>query len=276
MLSIWYKEENNLTVGNFLSAISLSPLGLSDKIPLIRSIVLDSGSDQMVHDTQHLKLDEVQKKYALMIVEVAKIIDDSDTHLDTFKLFLNHCKDIRTNKAKIDSDIYDKVTSFSDLLNALEINGFITHLELSWLKYLVSDVAKNSKALDVIKNYEKLNISHMLCWRGDSKQDGTLLFARTDNTPEFLSGNDVSNAKSVTTNLFGYEETDVLLDSAGVGSVIIYWRVCSAEIKQLPEKISTSLKQMCDEASITHVGIVVNQNITMIDIVSLKINDGKL
>ena len=257
MLNVWYKKGNNLTVGKFLSAVSLSPLGLSDKIPLIRSILLDSSSAKSVHDASHLKLDEIQKQFALMIVEVTKIIDDSDIDLDTFRLFLNHCKDTRTNKAKIDSSVYEKATSFSDMISSLEINGFITHLELSWLKYLVGDVANSTKALDVIKSYEQLNIAHMLHWCSDAKQDGTFLFARTDNIPELVSGSDVSKAKSVTTKLFGIEETDVLLDSAGVGSVVIYWRVCSNEIDQFPRMITASLKQMCNEACITQVGVVV-------------------
>ena len=276
MLSVWYKEGNNVTVQFFLNAVSLSALGLSDKIPVIRSILLDSSSDKSVHDASHLKLDEVQKRYALMIVEVIKIIDGSDTDVDILKLFLSHCKDARTSKAKISSDVYDKATSFSEIISALEINGFITHLELSWLKYLVSDVANSTKALNVIEKYEQLNIAHMLHWRSDVKQDGTFLFARTDTSPELVRGSDVSKAKSVTSKLFGIEETDVLLDSAGVGSVVIYWRLCSNQFNQSPETITKSLKQMCYEASITHVGAVVDRNITMIDIHLLKIDDRKL
>ena len=278
MLLHWFKTGKNLTVKNFLEAVQLAPLGLDKKIPLIKSLLVDETTDKSVYSSSLSGLDETEKIYAVMIAEVTGIISKSDTPLDKFKLVLHHSKNVHTNRRKIDKEVYENASSFSTLIDSLQNYGHITHTELSWLKYLVHDVAKSSEALNVIKRYEEINIAHKIHWQSMSKTEGiqgTFLIAKTSKDPSMLKGNDLSQAKSAAVKLVGLDETDTVLDSAGVGSVIIYWKVYNGFTVALPGSITPSLKQMCDKADITHIGMMVNHTITLMDIRQIKIEIGK-
>ena len=71
------------------------------------------------------------------------------------------------------------------------------------------------------------------------------------------------------TKLVGIDESDAVLDSAGVGSVILYWIVSGDVRLEVPVSITHSLSQVCSKAGITHIGTVVNQNVTLIKIIEI-------
>jgi len=273
MLDHWFnKAGKNLSNDSFLEAVEFAPLGLEKKISTIKSLLANKAVDKAVYADTADELDETEKKYALMIAEVVKIIK-SDTTLDVFKLVLRHSKNIHTNKRKIDELVYEKASSFSTLIDSLQSSGFITHTELSWLKYLVHDVAKSDEALSVIKRYEESNIAHKVYWKNLSKTEhlqGTYIVAKTSKDPSMLTGDDISQTKSAAVKMVGLHETDILFNSAGVGSVIIYWKLYSDAVVELPDTITPVLKKMCYATNITHIGTIVNQTTTLIETVKLK------
>ena len=95
--------------------------------------------------------------------------------------------------------------------------------------------------------------------------------AKTSKDPSLLSGDDISQAKSAAVKVINLDETDALFDSAGVGSVIVCWRLNSDAAIRLPDTISPSAKEMCDAADITHIGTIVNQTTTLIKTDKLNI-----
>ena len=277
MLAYWHKEGTDVTVEKFLKVISIDPLGLDKKVPLVKNILLGEISDETISDTSPHEIDEVEKLYALMIIKVTKLINESGTDVSVFKIFLDHCKSSQTGKCKIDKKIYENASTFSELIAALESNDFITHTELSWLKCLVKDVADNAKALNEIKQYEGINITHKLHWHDSSKgtyPHGSLLMVKTNLDPALLSSSDISKMKSAVVKMTNVEETDTLLDSVSVGSVIIYWKSLSDINLQLEGTVSLSHKKQFYKLGITHIGTVYKQRATLIDIEAY--NYGKL
>ena len=276
MLFHWYKTGKDIT--DFLEAVQFAPLGLDKKIPMIKSLLEDETTDKSVYSTFSSELDETEMQYALMIAEVTEIVSKSDVPLNKFKLVLRHSKSVHTNKRKIDKEVYENASSFSALIDSLQNFGHITHTELSWLKYLVY-VAKSSEALSVIEKYEEMNIAHKIHWQSISaaeKLPGTFLIAKTKKDPSMLTGSDLSQAKSATVKLVGLDETDALLDSTGVGSVILYWKLYNDFMVRLPDSISPSFKEMCDAADVTHIGTIVKHTTILIETKKLKIENGEL
>ena len=276
MLAEWHKGGNDVTIKKFLQAVNVVPLGLDKKIDVIKNILLDQSSAESVFNAPSSTPDEIEKQYALMIVQVTKIISESDTDLNTFKQFLNQCKNSHTYKSKIPKEIYENSSQFSDLVDSLQNNGYVTQTELSWLKCLVWDVAKNDEALQIIKRYEEMNIAHKLHWHDGSHLYGTHLMVKTNKDPALLSGIDISKVKSAAVKLAKLDETDALLDSAGVGSVIMYWKVSSDIMIDLPDTITLVLRQMCNKVGITHVGTVFKRKSTLVEVKQMKISRGKL
>jgi len=278
MLFHWHKTGKDVTDDNFLEAVQFPPLGLDKKIPMIKSLLVDETTDKSVYSAFSSELDETEMQYALMIAEVTEIVSKSDVPLDKFKLVLRHSKSVHSNKRKIDKEVYKNASSFSALIDSLQNFGHITHTELSWLKYLVH-VAKSSEALSVIEKYEEMNIAHKIHWQSipvAEKLQGTFLIAKTKKDPSILTGSDLSQAKSATVKLVGLDETDALLDSTGVGSVILYWKLYNDLMVRLPDSISPSLKEMCDAADVTHIGTIVKHTTTLIETKQLKIENGEL
>ena len=273
MLMHWYKQGSDLSVENFLKAIDFAPLGLGEKIPFIKGILLDEVTDETALSSSSGDLDETEKCYASMIAEVTKVISKSDISLSMFKLHLDHCKNARTNERKIEKKVYEKASNFSDLIDTLQSKQYITHTELSWLKYLVDDVANNLEALNVINKYEQKSIAHMICWKKELSFQGNFLVAKMNKHPASLTGNDVSRAKAAISKSFGHENTDMLFDSAGVGSVIIYWKVTNNILIELPDALSPFLMKACNEAGITHIGTVIDKLETLIEIQQLTIDN---
>ena len=275
MLTEWHKRGNDVTIEKFLQAVNFGPLGLDKKVDIIKSILLDESSDKSVFTASLSTPDEIEKQYALMIVQVTKIISESDTDLNIFKQFLRQFKNSQTHKSKIDKEIYENSSDFSDLVDSLQNNGYITQTELSWLKCLVHDVANSSEALWVIERYEEMNIAHKLYWHNGGHLHGTYLMAKTNKDPASLSGSDVSKVKSAAVKIAKLDETDALFNSAGVGSVIIYWKVSSDIVIELPESITLTLRQMCYEVGVTHIGTVFKRKSTLVEVQQLKIDHGR-
>jgi len=279
MLLHWHKTGKDITNDRFLEAVQFAPLGLDKKIPTIKSLLLDETTDKSVYSDFSSELDEAGMQYALMVAEVTEIISKSHVPLDKFKLVLRHSKYVHTNKRKIEKEVYENTSSFSTLIDSLQNYGYITHTELSWLKYLAYDVAKSSEALSVINKYEEMNIAHKIHWQSIStteRSQGTFLLAKSNKDPSILTGVDLSQAKSATVKVVGLNETDALLDSTGVGSVIIFWKLYSDSVVRLPDSISPSLKEMCDAADITHIGTIVKHTTTLIKTDQLKIENGEV
>jgi len=274
MLSYWHKEAKDVTIKNFLNAVSFGPLGFGNKLHLLESILL--GQIKTANpDTTPNEVDEVEKSYAMMIGKVTRTIARSGIDVSVFKEFLDHCKSSQTNKGVIDKKMYENATTFSGLVAALEGNGFVSHTELSWLKCLVSDVAKNDQAANDIKAYEQLNISHKLHWHSLSRgayPHGSLLMAKTILDPAMISGSDISKAKSAVTKIASIDETKASLHSVSVGSVIIYWKLSCEMNIEIPKFITTLCKEQCSAAGITHVGTVSKQRAIIIELQERKLN----
>ena len=167
MLICWHKQRNNSSVSALLHAVNIPPL--LDKLTLISNILLDEDNNFAELNKSSSNVDEAEKQYALMITDVTEIISNSKIDTNKFKQYLDHCKDMQTHERKIDRNVYENALSFSDLIDALESNGYISQVELSWLKHLVADVANNDEALEIIKRYEEMNIVYNLHWQ-DGKQ----------------------------------------------------------------------------------------------------------
>ena len=272
MLLYWHKEGKIQTVEHFLHAINFPPFCFDETLPLIKNILLDETTDKSVFSALPNEVNDTDRQFALLITEVAEILSKCNVDLDKYKQYLDHCKSVRSLKGDVDKHAYEHATNFSDLIRALENNGYITHAELSWLKYLVHDVANSSEALHVIQKYEAMNVAQMLHWHSISKAQAShekFLMAKTDKSPAMLNGEDLSNVKSATTKFIGINETDAMLNSAGVGSVIIYWKVADDVRVELPESITQSLSRLCSKAGITHIGTVVNQNVTLVEVIQM-------
>ena len=69
----------------------------------------------------------------------------------------------------------------------------------------------------------------------------------------------------------GVHETDVLLHSAVPGSVMFLWKFYSHMPVNLPQCITPVLKKICLEVGITHMGLIMDHIIKMIDIQELKV-----
>jgi len=271
MLAEWHQGEDNVTIKHFLNAVNIGPLGLDKKIDVIKRILLDESPDKSVFSAPSIAPDEIEKQYALMIVEVIKIISESDTDLNTFKQFLNQCKHSHTSKSKIDKEIYENSSQFSDLVDSLQNNGYITQTELSWLKCLVWDVANSEKALQVIERYEEMNIAHKLHWHNSEHLRGTYLMVKTNKDPASLHVNDISKVKSAAVKLANLDETDALFNSAGVGSVIMYWKVSDDIMIELPDTITLALRQICIVVGITHIGTIFKRKSTLVEVEQIKL-----
>lgn len=271
MLLYWHKKEKNLTFEKFRNAVNFPPFCFDEMFPLIKSLLLNEIANKS-HFLSN-KVIDTDRQYATMIAEVVELLDQCNVSLAKYKHYLDHCKSERLQKRNIDKFVYEHAANFSDLISALEDNGYITHADLSWLKYLVYDVANSTEALSVIEKYEETNVAQKLHWSSLSKVQalkGTFLVAKTDKSPALLSGKDVSKTKSAAAKLANIDETDAVLHSAGVGSVILYWKVSNSVRLEVPEFITLSLSQACRKAGITHIGTVVNQIFSLVEIIRIK------
>ena len=199
MLLYWQEKGKNVTVEKFLVAVNFPPFCFDGTTNLIKSTLLDN----VVYKSHFIKLpnevNDNEREFAAMIAEVIELLTKCNVDFEKYKHYLDHCKSQQTHKQNIQKNIYQNVTNFSDLVRALRNNGYITITDLSWLKYLVDDVANSSEALSVIQKYEEMSVAQKLHWSDMSKtqtSQKTLLMAKTDINPALLSGKDISNIKS--------------------------------------------------------------------------------
>jgi len=273
MLLYWHLEGNNVTVETFLDAANFPPFCFDETVSVIKSMLLEEVADKSHLTTLSSEVNDTERQYAAMVAEVVELLDQCDANIDKYKHYLDHCKSEHSQKQTIEKNVYEHVANISDLIGALRNNGYISHMDLSWLKRLIHDIANSSKALRVIQKYEEMNVAQKLHWSNMSSTQTTsqkmFLMAKTNKSPALLSGKDVSGTKSVATKLAGIDETDALLESAGVGSVILYWKISDGVRLEVPKSITQSMSQVCSKAGITHIGTIVNQNVTLVEIVQM-------
>ena len=281
MLRELVKTNENITLSKFLQVINTPLVDLAKESSSIEQcikdfICLDQLSDMNIVPGPP---DKIDRKFALMIAKVIKLLNNSNIDLDLLKHMLAHYRG-RGSLNKIEPEIYHRKDSISNLISSLQDNGYISHTDLSWLKFLVEDNC--DEALEEIKKYEEDSlIADMIKWSNKPNckhQNGIFLVAVTKNQPENVTCKDMNEIKSTAAQMVGLETTDIITESGAIGSVHFHWRILFiSDLRvELPNIITAEIKQACIHLGVVQIGILTKQKSDFVAIEDLVVTKGML
>ena len=254
MLTSWYETSDNVSVDAMIMAIDAPHVGLKTKIPSIEAALtfecvnIDGSAETSVTNPP----EKPKQPYFDMITEFCLELSKSQHSVSDILMYLKVCN--------IDSDALENVSDFPELVRSFERHELLNKGDLSWLKNIAHH-AQCTKATEVVEEYESLLMADKIPWYS-SHSTGTYLVGRTDKEPENVTIKDSSNAKSIASRIVSIKETDSVLDSSEVGSVTFYWRLVNKSVGiQFPEVANASLIKGCKNAGLTHVGIMIDDNL---------------
>ena len=278
------KANKNITLSEFLQVFITPFVGLAKDSSSIEQCVkditcLDQSSNVQDMNTAPGAPDKIDRKFALMIAKVVKHLNDSNIDLDLLIHMLAHYRG-RGSQSKIEPKIYQNIDSISDLISSLQDNGYISHTDLSWLKFLVEDNCH--EALEVIKKYEEDSlVADMIKWTNKPNykhQNGTYLVAVTKSQPENVTCKVVNETKSIAAQMVGLEPTDIKTETGAIGSVHFHWRILfiSDLHVELPSTITAEKKQACIKLGVLKIGILTEHKSEFVVIEDLAVTKGML
>ena len=259
MLTSWYKTSEDTSVDAIITAIDAPHVGLKSKISNIKVILKSEyvPMDKSVGQPTTNPLEKLEQPYFDMITTVCLELNKSEHSISDILMYLKVCN--------INSSVLEKVNDFAKLVKSLEEHELLNKADLSWLKTIVH-YAQCTKAIKIIEEYEIFLMADKIPWYS-SHPKGTYLVGRTDKKPENVTIKDSSDAKSAVSRIFNIKESDSVLDSSQVGPVKFYWKLINEAIKiKIPKVADVSLVRKCKSASLTHVGIMIDGNLSWITI----------
>ena len=267
MLTSWYKTSDDVSADAIIMAVEAPHVGLKSKISSIEAalkseyVLMDSNARQSVTNPP----EKFEQPYFDMIAKFCLELSKSQYSISDVLVYLKVCN--------INPDVLKEISDFPELARSLERHKLLNKIDLSWLKH-ITNYTQCREATKVIEEYESSLIADKIPWYS-SHPKGTYLVGRTDKKPENVTIKESSDAKSVVSKLTNLKESDSVLDSLEVGSVTFYWRLINESVGiHLTKVIHAPLIVECNEANLTHVGIMINGNLkwTSIDELGMYIS----
>ena len=219
---------------------------------------------QLVIDNYSNPPEKQQQSYLAMLMKVCIQLDESEVDIKNVLLYLK--------LSNIDLHALNNIEKFSDLIHSLEKHNYLNKTDLCWLKYIV-DYVRNLVAQKIINDYETSLLADKIYW-SSSHPSGTFLVGKISNQPETATIKNNSLAKSSASDVVGIRNTDSILDSSEVGSVIFYWKITNDTEFEIPKSVSMSVKARCKNAGLTHIGKMVDGNTEFMNIDELECSEG--
>ena len=259
MLTSWYETSDDVSVDAIMMAIDAPHVGLNTKISSIKTfltsqyVAMDTDTDDSVTNPP----EKTEQLYYEMKTKFCLELSKSQYSISEILTYLKVCK--------INSDVLEGISDFPELVASFEKHALLNKADLSWLKNIAQH-AECTKATEVVEEYERLLIADKIPWYS-SHPEGTYLVARTDKKPESVTVKDSNNAKSAASEIVNIVESDSVLKSSEVGSVIFYWKLINKGAKiQIPKVTSALLKKRCKNAGVTYVGVMIDGDLNWITI----------
>ena len=254
MLTSWYKISDDVSVDAIMMAINAPHVGLKAKISSIEAAL---SSEYVITDSSEGKSvtyppEKLEQQYVNMTTKFCLELNKSQCSIFDIVTYLKMCN--------VNSDVLDKVSDFPMLLKSFEKHELVNKADLSWLKNIAHH-AKCTQGTKVIEEYESMLMADKIPWHS-SHPMGTYLVGRTDKILENVTIKDSYNAKLVASKFVDIKESDSVLQSAEVGSVTFYWKLVNYVAIQIPIVTNTSLIRKCRAAGLTHVGIMIDGNLS--------------
>ena len=259
MLTNWYETSDNVSADVIIMAVDASHIGLKDKISSIEAVLTSEyvPMDTSIGISAMMPPEKSEQPYFDMIAKFCSELTKSQFSVSDVLLYLKVCK--------INLNVVEQISDFPEVVESLEQHKLLNKTDLSWLKSIANHT-HCIKASKVIEEYERLLMADKISWCGSHPQ-GTFLVGRTDKKPENVTIEDSSKAKSAASGIVNIEESDSVLNYSEVGSVTFYWKLIHYDVAiQFPKATNVSLIKECENACLTHIGIMIDGNLTMVNV----------
>ena len=275
MLQELLTENKGITISEFINATKIPFVGLSNVSSLIEKDLKDP--EWLVNTSTDSEATSVkvakpptpgERKFTRMIAKVIEHLNNSEVTLSLLLTMLEQYECSRSHD-RLPPEAYQGVKSFSELITSLRKHEYISHVDLSWLKFLLEDNCP--KAIAEIEKYENSSIAEKILWTDQPKyahRNGIHLVAVTNARPECTTISDMALAKVTAAEFAELKPTDIITESAGTSSVHFHWRILFKLHSDI-ELLSTVTYEMslrCKNANITHIGILSEQSSKIIDV----------
>ena len=259
MLTSWYKTSDNVSVDDIMMAIDAPHVGLKSKITNIEDALrsentaVDNSKGKSVRNPP----EKIEQSYFDTVTKFCLELSKSQYSVSDILTYLKICN--------VNSDVVKEIHDFTELVKSFERHELVNRSDLTWLKNIAHH-AQCIKATAVVEEYESLLIADKIPWYS-SHPKGMYLVGKTDKKPENVTIKDSSNAKSAASRIVNIKESDSVLDSTEVGSVTFYWKLVSKSVEiQIPKAADASLIKGCENAGLTHVGVMIDGNLNWTNI----------
>ena len=275
MLRELLTENKGITISEFLNATKIPFVGLNNVSSLIEKHLKDPEClvNTVISDSEtSIKVAKPptpgERKFTLMIAKVIEHLKNSEVTLSLLLTMLEQYE-CSSSHDRLPPETYQGVESFSELIASLRKHEYVSHVDLSWLKFLLEDNCP--KALAEIEKYESSSIAERILWTDQPKYaycNGIHLVAVTNNKPECATIGDMALAKATTADFVKLKTTDIITESGGISSVHFHWRILfSLHLDiELPSTVTYEMSVCCTRANITHIGILSEQSSKFIDV----------
>ena len=258
MLKQWFEHNDNASTNVLIKAIDEPYVGLQDKLATIKTTLMteilnSSISDEETTTNPPEKLDQ---PYINMKTKFCLEISESKSAIDHVLINLRF--------SKIKSEICKEIADYPKLLEVLEKHEFLNKADVSWLKY-IANCANCTKAIETIEGYERLLIADKIFWSTKHRM-GRFLVGKMSKSPEHVTIKDSSNAKAVVSEFYDLKEIDCTPESSEVGSVTFYWKIIEDVTINTSKRIDAKLARKCSNASLTHVGLLIDGELDLTSI----------
>ena len=283
MLRIWHSKDKFPTWADLLRVLELPFVGLLDiaeklKAQMYSNPVNRNGSRHPKGLSVRLPT-ESSKKYTCLMVDLIELLPPDSWR--KMKTALEHYEDPISSlyPEELDTAVYEKVSSVSEMLKSLKKHGLLTSVELGWLKFLVDDVVKCPEASKRIMKYEAAIEPDTLLGNvhfannQQATEDTAMLYCRTEIQPESATCQNIKLAKAGCTCYVGVQEHEAVLHSARVGSIIFFWKIPlrKATDLKLSKSVSLEIKKMLDNAKILDINVMIGDSFESMSVENMTV-----
>ena len=258
MLTNWYKTSDNVSADAIIMATDAPHVGLKTKILNIEAALTSeyAPTSDGVGKPVTSPPEKLEQPYFDMITKFCVELNKSQVSISDILAYLKVCN--------VNSDIYAEISNFPELVKSFEQYKLVNKMDLSWLKNIAQH-AQCDKANEVIEKYESSLLADKIPWYSNHGK-GTFLVGKTSKKPESVTIKDSSNAKSAASRIVNINESDSVLNSSEVGSVMLYWRLIDKDVIEIPKIADALIIEECRNVHLTHIGIMVNDNLNLTNI----------
>ena len=258
MLTTWFKTSDSVSADAITMAIDVPHVGLKTKIPTIEAALTSEyiPTSSSVEKPSTTPPEKLEQPYFDMITKFCVELNKTPHSISHILAYLKVCK--------ISPDVYANISDFPELIESFERHGLLNKTDLSWLKNIAYHT-KCDKATEVIEKYESLLLADKIPWYSNHSK-GTFLVGKTNKKPESVTIKDSSDAKSAASRIVNINESDSILNSSEVGSVMLYWRLIDKGVIEIPKIADVSIIEECRNVHLTHIGIMVDDNLNLTNI----------